>query len=61
VTEWILNKRFNYKGFEIIEDDGLLIGIGTAEVNDRMRRIVLMARHLDFLKISIDSMLTYDV
>jgi len=61
VTEWILSKRMNYKGYEIIEDDGLLIAIGHAEVNERMRRIVIMARCLSFMKDSIDKILTYDV
>jgi len=49
--------RYRYRGFSIIEDHGLLIGIGDVEINDRMRRIVVMARDSDHLRQDIDSIL----
>ena len=51
------DSRYHYRGFSIIEDHGLLIGIGDVEINDRMRRIVVMARNSDHLRQDIDSML----
>ena len=51
------DSRYHYRGFSIIEDHGLLIGIGDVEINDRMRRIVVMARDKDHLRQDIDSML----
>jgi len=51
------DSRYRYRGFSIIEDHGLFIGLADVEINDRMRRIVIMARDSDHLRQDIDSIL----